>query len=85
MIGLFSFVVLFLLSARGGCFKVQECPIKLNFVTSEDEGVVFQRSHSLHFKVDINLKFDMYLSDEPHSVFQVSIKSLMGQQTHLLI
>lgn len=46
----------------GFCFQVQEHHI--NFIVSEDEGIVFQRSYSIQFRVDINLKFGTCSSDE---------------------
>lgn len=55
------------------CFQVQQHHIKINFFASEDEVMFYQRSYSIHFRVDINFKFDTYSSDElPCSKFQLN-------------
>lgn len=46
------------------CFQVQEHHIKINFFISEDQEMFYQRSYSIHFRVDINLKIDSCSSDE---------------------
>lgn len=54
------------------CFQVQEHHIKINYAP-EDEGMFYQRSYSIHFRVGINLKFDSCSSDElPCSKFQLN-------------